>query len=180
VIALGAFLSLFLGYDGGPRDGAIRLSPEKDEDDLEADVGSSFSGRLARRVSGILGQNSRTRHASLTGGGSPRPTSVLERNPLAISRTSTRQPPGGERNPLAISRSSTRHSGVVGYGSAYGYDNRPRLPSGRRPSKGWRNASGVSTQYAPDFDQDENERQSGLGFAQRCVQVGFATCFLGV
>jgi hypothetical protein len=164
IIASGAFLSLFLSYDGGPRGRAIHL-PEKDEDDLEADTESSFRDRLVTRVSGIFSRPPLSRNASLMENASPRPLNGLDRNTLAISRTTTRNAP--ERNPLALSRSTTRNSGVVGYGSAYGYDSRPRYPSIRRPSKGWRSLSGVSTQYAPDFEQDENDRQNGLGFAQR-------------
>jgi hypothetical protein len=176
VIALGSFLSLFLGYDGGPRGGGIRLAPEKDEDDFETDGESSFSGRLIRRVSRIFSPSSRIRNSSFADG-SPRPTSTHDRNPLAVTKTLTWQSSGSERNPLGISRTLTRHSGIVGYGSAYGYDNRPRFPSGRRQHKGRRNVSTASTQYAPDFEQDEGERQSGLGFAQRCVRFDVAIYF---
>ncbi|QRW19293.1 major facilitator superfamily transporter [Rhizoctonia solani] len=152
ITGLGAFLCLFLGWDGGPRTGLIRL-PDDGEDDKPADeeahthshieglspagplqgvarkVSRRFSGYFARRVR----ENSRN--------GSP--------VPLA-------SPSNGDGRSPSIG---------VGTGSAYGYRSRMNsvAASVRR-----RRASMASTARARagDGNQDEN-----IGLAQRLLMA---------
>lgn len=166
----GCFLSLFLGWDGGVRTGRLQLQEEKTIDStMSAFSGNGFRNtgsltrNLANRISGYLSSPSRN-----SGGGD-----------LNLSRTHTFETSANvnvgssavdpERNPLAISRTSTRQSGVVGYGSAYGYEPRFHSRQGRRNTgrSVYRSVSiAPSTQYAPDYDDLEHS-DKGLNFAQR-------------
>ncbi|PLW34425.1 hypothetical protein PCANC_20207 [Puccinia coronata f. sp. avenae] len=182
---IGAILSLFLGWDGGYRTGKIQLADttkldlpdqmlaaEEDENDE-----SSASNILSSRQSGLL----RSPHLQSmamandgTNSSSAAPRSIAMRNPLAVSRTNTRQ------------------SNAFVPGSAYGYDRTSTL---RRPSN-WRNSAqvgsyrshfstlnrrnsraislarsfGEGTNYAPDYDDFHGEEPvPALNFAQRLL-----------
>ena len=130
---LGSFLSLFLGYDGGSREGAIRLSPDKENTPLPLDVVEEEESGPPPVPGGIVSQLKRK---------------VSRRFSDALSRRvfegqATNSPRGGASmltplmpaapKPRALSKTSKVN------GSAYGYSGRlaSRLNSsatGRRPS----------------------------------------------
>lgn len=147
ILFVGAFLSLFLAWDGGPRQGAIRLSIEKSPDEERGDANAQspppanidlgetpiqeertpsfgalsmkkkISGYFARRVLEAYGQN--TPEAST-------PTSLLPPAP----------------GPSLIPRNRVPSRGARLSGSAYGY--RPRHASQPTFSTALRRTSTVS------------------------------------
>lgn len=175
VTVLGAGLSLFLGPDGGPREGSIRLPNEKDV----GRAASTFT--LVGRY--IFGQIVALWHRKSGQG------------PVALDHTSGTPPPlpsplpspaldeaarQAERNPLASRRASNKYGsafgpGQAGPGSAFSragtsaYDPiSMRIPSMRRRSQ-YRTASvmtgATSTRYAPDFEAGEGGAPAS--FAER-------------
>lgn len=175
----GAILSLFLSPDGGPRSGGIHLPTEKDVESAASAVGQlprRLAGRLStyfsqKSVSGTIAPPSdrvpmhRASNQSLNSAALPDPTNSVsrhERNPLAVTRTSTKQSGYGTAygyNPLSMSRTSTRQSG-----SAYGFGEGRRRNFSR---PGMRSTSvATSTRYAPDYDDIDH---GDLNFAQRRV-----------
>ncbi len=163
VTVCGAGLSLFLGPDGGPREGSIRLPNEKDV----AQAASTFAVAL-RFVFGKLqalwyktkGQGPVALDAT---SGTPQPLPSPLPSP-ALDEAARR----AERDPLASRRASNKYGsafgpGQAGPGSAFsrvgasGYDPiSMRIPSMRRRSQ-YRTASvmtgATSTRYAPDFEE---------------------------
>lgn len=163
---MGSLLSLFLGPDGGPREGGIKLPTEKD-----VERAASSLIYLPMRVFSFV----RSRLFSVRSPISLGETTVQEPSssqPLSLQRADS-----GEDNQSVTSGANTkygsafngftpmslRRSSKVTSGSAYGYD-RPRRISGKsvfRPM-----SVGTSTRYAPDYeDLDPAE----LNFAQRLV-----------
>lgn len=166
VTFVGAFLSTFLGWDGGLRGGAIQLPDEKPASatatappiaqDPDRSSISGFRSRLGSRVSNYFGRNEV----------SPR------RGPMSIGGPST------DRQSLALGRTPTRQSGVVGVGSAYGYQ--ARFPGGRRytnrsqmrkisMARSIARSVGGETQFAPDYEDMEHAEPQHLNFAQRLL-----------
>ncbi|KAH8829191.1 hypothetical protein DL96DRAFT_1597099 [Flagelloscypha sp. PMI_526] len=159
---IGAFLSLFLGRDGGPRDGAIHLPPEKDdrhppipEEDsvppspLEGTIPKGFgslSKKLSQRISGYFNKGDAA---------SPEPSPAV---PLTNS---------GRRT---FSRTSRVNGSAYGYGS---YRNRlaSNLTNGTRrgsiASSGIRQRRGSNVDGLPRGSFGTGD----LNFAQRLLMA---------
>ena len=163
VTFFGSFLSLFLGYDGGSRDGAIRLDPDKEDAPLPLEVVEEEEGpslpptppsglvnqlkrKVSRRLSDVFARNLFDAHVT----NSPR-AGVPMLSPLT---------PAVPAKPRTMSRTSKVN------GSAYGYSGRlaGRLDSttGRRPSF----ASTMRNRRYTNPDQRPGTPQS---FAQRLL-----------
>ncbi|KZT69917.1 major facilitator superfamily MFS-1 [Daedalea quercina L-15889] len=176
VTFIGAILSLFLGPDGGPREGAIRLPAEKfdtipeEEESVPSTplLGSperrTVYGSLRHKLSGRLsGYFSNRGQDAQEGPSTPRQAPESEPVPLTLT-------PSNSANKMRTVSSTSRANG-----SAYGYGNtyRSRLASGytlrnrasvtaslreRRES----NLEGLSSSMATDRD---------LNFAQRLLMA---------
>jgi len=193
VTFLGSILSLFLGWDGGYRTGKIQLTdvtklnlPDQMPADEEEEINeSSFASNLApNRQSGLL----RSSNVQAMAIANPNPnSSAIVNTPRDLSRST------GLRDPLAMSRTTTRQSNAFVPGSAYGYDRNSTYlgrPVNRRQSAlmgsvrshfstlNRRNSRAISlarsfgegTNYAPDYENllaDENV--PALNFAQRLL-----------
>jgi len=173
VTLIGALLSLFLGPDGGPREGAIRLPNEKDVE-RAAGTFSTLARFIASQFTALWYRTKGQGPVALdTASGTPPPLpSPLPSPALDEAARLT------ERNPLASRRASNKYGsafgpGQAGPGSAFsragtsGYDPiSMRIPSMRRRSQ-YRTASvmtgATSTRYAPDFEAGE----APASFAER-------------
>ena len=146
----GCVLTLFLSYDGGPREGAIRLPEEKDVE-RAVNAAVSLPGSVKKKLSGYFGQSP----THLARGG--------EASPLEISeRGSTLH---GKRAPsMAFSKNRTSFA-LPHRGSAYGYDAMSRRRS-TAISRSRRMSAATSTRYAPDYEGEENDLPP-LNFAQK-------------
>lgn len=246
--SLGAFLSLFVGPDGGPRQGTIKLEGAEGEEDPAAAARPANSiaagvenvGRtVSKRVSGYFSQDTepvgasqisleRTQHAASssqshpaglprtftrqvddeTGGPASAPESEMgsdEEGTVVTRRQSDWDPrlasnftSGADRS---MSRTEERHRGILGGGSAYGYEPGMRRASrssamngpeefararrgrahllGRSEAAGNNNprasvAMGSAFDYAPDFEAVGED----LSLAPAPRQLNFAERFL--
>lgn len=158
----GAFLSLFLGYDGGPRSGAIQLPTEKAAEDGNVSTTESMHKTIVKKVSRYL-------NAPL----SPSRTALQNKNipqPLNMSQTNS-----GRR----VSGHVPAHSGL---GTSYGYEprsyktfanrrmtNQSTLNNHRGSFVNRRISTTASTAYAPDYEQQFEDHYSNLNFAQRLL-----------
>lgn len=165
VTLFGSFLSLFLGYDGGSRSGAIRLSPDKENAPLPLEVVEEEEGpslpptppsglvdklkrRASRRLSDVFARSLFDGSAT----NSPR-LGVPMLTPLT---------PAVPHKPRTMSRTSKVN------GSAYGYSGRlaGRLDStagsGRRPSF-------ASTMRMRRYTNTEQRPGTPHSFAQRLL-----------
>lgn len=151
VTATGALLCLFLSYDGGPREGGIRLPEEKDvEHAIEAVA--SLPGTVKKKMSGYFGSNDAGTVNGQALHGTPQQvgaTSPLRLDTTATNRYSNRQ----------VSRGSFR---LPAQGSAYGYNRRDTGLSRYRKM-----SMAASTRYAPDYDGGEVTEGPSLNLAQR-------------
>ncbi|KAF5310717.1 hypothetical protein D9619_008153 [Psilocybe cf. subviscida] len=173
VTLIGSILSLFLGHDGGPREGAIRLPPEKNvthppspeetlsthsavfEDDDELPRGIvGIPARISRRVSDYFGGRLMDTSQGVTSSGQP---------PLPMTATPDTQ------HPRTFSRTSKTNGSAYGYG---GY--RSRLASGATLN-GRRGSTATSMRYRRGSNVDNHgrgsmaESTSDLNFAQRLL-----------
>jgi hypothetical protein len=170
IISVGAFLSLFLARDGGPREGAIRLPPEKDatvgppihlgssddpavfeeEERPSGPVVTAVKG-MRKQLSGYFARRVREAHQSTT---SPLPS------PTA------RQPASpGRRTFSGTSRIN---------GSAYGYGNNRSRFGSRSTVTGFRGPrpSFASTSQRRGDEEAGNQdggRVEDMNFAQRLL-----------
>ncbi|PPQ77975.1 hypothetical protein CVT25_015442 [Psilocybe cyanescens] len=173
VTLFGSFLSLFLGHDGGPREGAIRLLPEKNanhppipEEDISPqtpvfeDDGPRGIARIhrkfSRRFSDYFANRVPDAHQS--------PESPLDQPPLAMSST----PNTRLERTRTFSRTSKTNGSAYGYGGAY----RSRLASNatldaRRSSF----SSSMRRRRGNNFDgvRDSVTDGADLNFAQRLL-----------
>jgi MFS family permease len=122
----GSFLSLFLGRDGGPRDGAIRLPPEKPEDrhptiQEEEDITTTSTPDDAPQ-SGLVRSITRKVSGQLSGYFGSRDSVAAQETPsLPVPlTTSISQPMDSPHNFSRITRTN---------GSAYGYGRGNRATS---------------------------------------------------
>jgi MFS family permease len=122
----GSFLSLFLGRDGGPRDGAIRLPPEKPEDrhptiQEEEDITTASTPDDAPQ-SGLVRSITRKVSGQLSGYFGSRDSVAAQETPsLPVPlTTSISQPMDSPHNFSRITRTN---------GSAYGYGRGNRATS---------------------------------------------------
>ncbi|KAA1065331.1 hypothetical protein PGT21_010580 [Puccinia graminis f. sp. tritici] len=189
---LGAILSLFLGWDGGYRTGKIQLTDsnkldladqlldaeeQENEESLASNVPRSHQVGLLRpsNLQAISMSNASTHSLATANTSKDLSRSIVIKDPLAISRTTTRQ------------------SNAFVPGSAYGYDRNSTIS--RRPSN-WRHSGhmgsirshlstihrrnsraislarsfGEGTNYAPDYeDLNGEENVPALNFAQRLL-----------
>lgn len=221
--ALGAFLSLFIGPDGGPRTGAIQL-PEKTDVERTATNMGSFGRSAGKRISGYFtgqdagqseaGESSLSLRRTAVAGAAASSSDAHK----GIPRTFTQQvddETGGPPSPHEsdnedldeaemdsawtratldpfVSRTTARQNGVLGGGSAYGYEGRSSVGGAgsetatahaRRNTRsasggagnvnmrpGMRNSMMTENPYAPDFEdvgQQAQQRTQRLSFAQR-------------
>ena len=185
ILCLGAILSLFLGRDGGPREGGIRLPPEKlNEDDtvteepgtptlgeeeprgivnqLKKQVSKKLSGYFARRVLDAHDLESLPHDE-----GSPVPLST------AVRRT-------GNAGGRTFSRTSRVNGSAYGYGASGGF--RSRLASaasfglaGRRGSLASaiarRRGSNIPGGADPNSRRESETAGGELNFAQRLLMA---------
>lgn len=138
---LGAILSLFLAPDGGPREGAIRLPPEKlttvdtipEEPSTPVDElpspRKSLRHRLSQKLSGYFAKRVPDAHDDI-------PTAHPADTPMRLS-SSVRQ--------SSASRLRTQSRASHADGSAYGYGFRNRLASNVSQSLAGRRGSLAST-----------------------------------
>lgn len=156
IISAGAVLSLFLGWDGGPREGAIRLSG-KDGDPLHGrtplpDSTARAVNALRKKVKKQLaGYFSGQSHIAFKPSNHPSPQSAA--HALADVSPSSAQ--------------STIPSGSA-YGYGYGYRDRLGHPSGRVTRRRRTNdGEGLAGGYVGHFEGDD------LNFAQRLLMGMF-------
>ncbi|KAG6889408.1 hypothetical protein C0992_005330 [Termitomyces sp. T32_za158] len=172
VTFIGSVLSCFLGRDGGPRKGAIRLGPEKidahppipeEESNPPSPVNESPSlvgtlqRQLSQKLSGYFTQRVQDIHrASLS---SPNPASAV---PYSTSGTR-----------LERTRTFSRTSRVNG--SAYGYSGSYRNSLGSNANFGARKSSMASTLRRRRGSNMDSVRDatdtSDLNFAQRLLMA---------
>lgn len=173
IYSTGSFLSLFLGRDGGPRDGAIRLPLEKPEDrhltiqeeedittptTLEAAPQSGLMHSITRKVSGQLSGYFGSRDSVTT----QEPPSL----PVPLT-TSISPPMDSPRNFTRIARTN---------GSAYGYGGGNRATSAvSTTTLGARRMSTASTvrrRHGSAFEGPASLTDPGdLNFAQRLLMA---------
>lgn len=159
----GSFLALFLGYDGGSRSGAIRLSPDKENAPLPLEVVEEEDGpslpptppsgladrlkrKVSRRLSDVFAKNPFESHAT----NSPR-AGVSMLTPLT---------PAVPPKPRTMSRTSKVN------GSAYGYSGRL---AGRLDSMTGRRPSFASTMRTRRYTNPEQRPGTPHSFAQRLL-----------
>ncbi|KAH0835856.1 hypothetical protein J3R83DRAFT_9725 [Lanmaoa asiatica] len=162
ITLIGSILSLFLGRDGGPREGAIRLplekpdnqhSPIPEEDEItdepyEDEQPTGLFGTLKRKISHSF--------SVYTGSSSP----VI--HPTEISTTPS--------VPLISSPIMNRQRSSRANGSAYGYsgNQRRRLANTITPRRSM--ASTLKSQWSTYFDGHPSSYEgSELNFAQRLL-----------
>ncbi len=174
----GAVLGCFLGPDGGPREGAIHLAPEKDLDihptipeeesippspifDEEVPRGSisgSLGKRLSKRLSGYFASR-------VHDGQNQSSTPAL---PLNIS---TRL----DRTRTFSSSRPSRTAGVSGSAYGYGASYRNRLASGAATIRTRRGSMASSMRRRRGSNMDPNNRESmaneDMNFAQRLLMA---------
>ncbi|KDQ58534.1 hypothetical protein JAAARDRAFT_193093 [Jaapia argillacea MUCL 33604] len=162
----GAILSLFLGWDAGPREGAIKLPlekatgrhptiPEADEEPVtpifEDEVEPRGFGSLPRRVGKkISGYFARRVHDAQTDASSLTPRDQQQAVPLSVSA------PRGDST-RTFSRTSRADGSAYGYGRSY----RSRLASGT--TLGMRRGSGSSAVRRRLYSGADGRRGSGAG-----------------
>lgn len=157
VTATGCILSTFLSYDGGPREGSIRLPEEKDVERAVSTV-AAIPGTVRKRLSGYFGGPSPdASHISI---GSDGDQVMASPGPMSEPRTSTLAP----AQQLAHKKSRTSFA-VPHRGSAYGYDHVSRRRE-TAASRFRRMSAATSTRYAPDYEGEEPELPP-LNFAQK-------------
>ncbi|KAG1776793.1 hypothetical protein EV702DRAFT_1106564 [Suillus placidus] len=168
----GSFLSLFLGRDGGPRDGAIRLSLEKPEDRhptiQEEDITTPSTLDDAPQ-SGLVSTISRKVSGQLSGYFGSRDSVTAQETPsLPVPLTTSISPPmESPRNFSRIARTS---------GSAYGYGGGNRATSTvSTTTLGARRVSTASTirrRHGSAFEGPASLTDPGdLNFAQRLLMA---------
>lgn len=173
VTFIGSILSCFLGRDGGPREGAIRLLPEKNDvhppipeeeaSPAEETPRASFVGGIGRtitqKLSGYFASRVHDAHRSTPNPNSPNPLSAV---PLA-------SPPGTR---LDRTRTFSRSSRVNG--SAYGYTGSYRNGLALASRTNTRTGSIFSSlrRYSTRTGSGEAEAQGpDLNFAQRLLMA---------
>jgi hypothetical protein len=158
---IGSFLSLFLGRDGGPREGAIRLPPEKfgnqpspipEEEEL---VNEPFGDEQPIGLFGTLKRKISSPFSLFTGSSSP----VI--HPTEISTSPS--------VPLILSPSIHRPRLNRANGSAYGYggNQRHRLTSTIKPRRSV--ASTLRSTYLDGYQS--SYEGSELNFTQRLLMA---------
>jgi hypothetical protein len=197
----GAILSLFLGWDGGPREGLIRLPEEKDEPEGtltprgDAEFGESpglsplvedappqgpvedLRRKVSKKLSGYFARRVRDAHGASSPLNSPSVQSLQSPQALAVPRQKDR------------SYSRTSRASRNAPGSAYGYSGgmRNRLPSsvvGGDPAS-YSGSLGVLRQRRFTGQTENGEPHEDLNFAQRllmgertCISAGFLFNFI--
>ncbi|KDR80263.1 hypothetical protein GALMADRAFT_242597 [Galerina marginata CBS 339.88] len=175
VTLFGSFLSLFLGHDGGPREGAIRLLPEKnavkapipEEEDTtsEAPVFEEDEPRGLARIQKKVSRRFSDYFARRVPDVHQRPESPLAQPPVPMSIPNTR-----------LDRTRTFSRTSKANGSAYGYTGsyRNRLASNATLNLNARRGSLSSSMRHRrgsnlDGRRDSTTEGSDLNFAQRLL-----------
>ncbi|RPD75611.1 major facilitator superfamily MFS-1 [Lentinus tigrinus ALCF2SS1-7] len=170
VTFIGSMLSLFLGPDCGPREGAIRLPPEKltsipEEDSLpstphfDEPEERSFYGSIRRKVSGYFAKRSPELAQASPGPSHPVEPSV----PLV-------ETPTHGAKPRTFSRVSRANGSAYGYSGAY----RNRLASAASlASRRGSNAMSIRRRRESNYEGAPSSMATGsdLNFAQRLLMA---------
>ncbi|EPQ52178.1 MFS-1 protein [Gloeophyllum trabeum ATCC 11539] len=175
----GAILSLFLGYDGGPREGAIRLPPEKDAEQNEAipevdeegamtppvfgeeepeprTMVGSITRNVGRKLSGYFAKRVHDAHASET------PPLRREESVPLLSESQQRT-----TKPRQLSRASRVDGSAYGYGTGYRHRLANSMSMGARRES---TASAVRRRLYSTVDPTRaSVADSELNFAQRIL-----------
>ncbi|MBW0464462.1 hypothetical protein O181_004177 [Austropuccinia psidii MF-1] len=191
---VGAVLSLFLGWDGGYRIGNIQLTNELNKSEALNSLALSFADPA--QPDDTSSSDLRNDTVNILSSSTPQPIPI-GRSRLLSSTSTTQDLPQSIiiKNPLAVSHSSTYQTNSPHFvpGSAYGYDrngsinrrlfNR-RIPGNmgsirstsntlnRRTSRAISLARsfGTGTYHSPDFDQlDQDQAPPTLNFAQKLL-----------
>ncbi|KAG2748875.1 hypothetical protein P692DRAFT_20857109 [Suillus brevipes Sb2] len=167
----GSFLSLFLGRDGGPRDGAIRLPLEKPEDrhptiQEEEDITTPSTLDDAPKF-GFVTSITRKMSGQLSGYfGSQDSVTAQETPSLPVPLTTSISPPmDSPRNFTRITRTN---------GSAYGYDNRATsaVSTTTLGARRMSTASTIRRRHGSAFEGPASLTDPGdLNFAQRLLMA---------
>jgi len=173
---LGSFLSLFLGRDGGPREGAIRLLPEKftshppaqedesrpqtpvfEEEDEPQGIAQRLKKKVSRRFSGIFARRVPDGHHA-----SPSSPLVQPAVPLSTSSPSNRLD-----RVRSFSRTSRTNGSAYGYSGSY----RNRLASNATTINARRGSlsSSMRRRRGSNHDGTAAGEGSDLNFAQRLL-----------
>ncbi|KAF9530140.1 hypothetical protein CPB83DRAFT_851026 [Crepidotus variabilis] len=169
IMAFGSFLALFLGQDGGPRDGAIRLLPEKsttpsipeednvsqvfEDEDEPRGLAQRLQKQVSRRFSGLFANRVPDNHNS-------NPHSP----PLAQPAVQLSTQPSLTRLDRTRTFSSSRNNGsAYGYGANY----RSRLESNATWTA--RRGSLASSMRRRRGSNMESVRDGNTNFAQRLL-----------
>ncbi|KAF8186962.1 major facilitator superfamily domain-containing protein [Mycena galopus ATCC 62051] len=166
VTLIGSILACFLGPDGGPREGSIRLIEKPDQDAhpaipeeesrpptpvFDEHERSSLAGTIRKKFSGYFA--TRVPDAPSPGGGSPIP-----QQPVRLDRTRT------------FSRTSRANGSAYGYAGSY----RNRLASNATANLSVRRgsmASSVRRRRGSNMDAHRESATSDLNFAQRLLMA---------
>ncbi|TEB34228.1 hypothetical protein FA13DRAFT_1729731 [Coprinellus micaceus] len=164
IMMSGSILACFLGYDAGPREGAIQLPPEKDnanptipeEESVDLDGFKQLHKKISRRFSNLFAKRVSDTHTS----------------PFSPPSTSTAVP---LNNPTGMERTRTFSRTSRANGSAYGYSGAYRSRLASSPTLGLRRGSLASTlrqrrgsNFEPARDSTDT---SDLNFAQRLLMA---------
>ena len=175
--SLGSILACFLGHDGGPREGAIRLPPEKD--DLHPTIPEEESNPPTPPIPGspkapILVESIRTISRKLRTMSSCLPTPKVSTLHATADQAPLSQPSlplslPASHTPITMSRVSTMEGSAYGYSGNY----RSRLASVGNSALRRRTSMGSSLGWRRGtFDsQRESVESQGLNFAQRLLMA---------
>lgn len=158
----GAFLCMFLGRDGGPRSGAIKLPMEKVSEEGQVDDQMTPKARpqtIARRVSSYF---------SLSINSPPHTSRSSSSHALHVPESPSY---GTHASTSAAPKASTPKAARSSFrGTSYGYDpRRNSKPWSRRFTTESARRGSMGTQYAPDFEGVQPPDLSSLNFAQRLL-----------
>ena len=173
---VGAILSLFLGWDGGPRGGSIRL-PEKDQEDAppatQIDLGQQSPAEEGLAVLRPIEQLKSVKR-KLSSYFANRVKEAYANRTVSPGRDSPAPAPGpGPSSPSPIAIRSSRFSRTAG--SAYGYRSRlgSRVTFSSNPGNGLRSRSLASTAMNRTASittfTDADVPREDLNFAQRLI-----------
>ncbi|KAF8889625.1 hypothetical protein BD779DRAFT_322787 [Infundibulicybe gibba] len=179
VTFIGSILSCFLSRDGGPREGAIRLLPEKldphppipEEESVPSsplvdqqqshDVVSALRHQVSKKLSGYFSKRVHDAH------------SPSDRNPIAASISQSSVPAASPGTRLERTRTFSRTSRANGsaYGYAGGYRN--RLASNATTARRGSMASSLRRRRGSNYDRTRESVSDGtdLNFAQRLLMA---------
>lgn len=180
--ATGAFLSLFIGYDGGPRTGAIHLPEKVDVERVTAKAASnmgSLSRSAGKTISGYFGNGAENAGAndsivSLTQTNNPHTRRGSSTGGNAMSRTFTQQvddETGGPPSPMASDDGTV----ITTRAGQSGFDAQSILSRTRARQRNILNDGGSAYGYGnldagPSRYRDDGSRERPASYVQQQSQ----------